>query len=395
MSHSQKSLPKVAWVSPFPPQRSGIAHYSHRLVQALRDQLAIDLYYDNEEPIADLRNTFQTYPLSALREQHKAYDEVIYHLGNNSLFHTEIYKLAWELPGTIVLHDYNISPFLHQAFSSGSDRQLYRDALVDDDGNEEPRGLQALIQKFIPVTSPLPMSAAIVNRSKKVIVHHRWVKNQFARNSHIAVIPLFADISCRPTPEQIENFKKKFAIRANHFVLTCLGFVNWNKRPSLQVEVVKRLIDDGYPVQLVFAGEPAPDIQPLASEIRSGEYRNDIIFTGYLDEQQYFSAVFASDVIVNLRNPSMGEGSATLMDALAAAKPTIISNLNQYKEFPDKVCWKLTHDKDEGAVLYAYLTTMLSDRNLRAAISSNSTEYVESVLCLEKIAARWKQVILS
>jgi glycosyltransferase involved in cell wall biosynthesis len=395
MSNPEKSLPKVAWVSPFPPQRSGVANYSYRLVQALRHQLPIDLYYDKEEPVAELKNAFDTYPLSAFRDQYAKYDEVIYHLGNNSLFHTEIYKLAWAFPHTIVLHDYNLSSFMYEAFSRGSDRQLYRQALLDGDGKEEPGGLQGLIHKFIPGTSKLPMSGAIVNRSKRVIVHHRWVKNQFAKNSHIEVIPHFADINCRPTPEQIENFKNQFALKDNYFVLSCLGFINKNKLPNLQIEVVKRLIDDGYPVQMVFAGEPAPDVEPLVSEIRSSEYREDIIFTGYLDEQEYFSAIFASDVIVNLRNPSMGEASGTLMHALAAAKPTIISDLNQYREFPDKVCWKLAHDNNEIEVLYAYLTRMLADRSLRAAISRNSAEYVENVLGLEKVVAQWKQVILS
>jgi glycosyltransferase involved in cell wall biosynthesis len=392
MSDSQKSLPKVAWVSPFPPQRSGIANYSHRLVQALG--LPIDLYYDNEEPIAELSNTFEVYPLSVLREQFKSYDQVIYHLGNNNLFHTEIYKLAWEFPDTIVLHDYNLSAFMHEAFSRGSDKHLYRQALADGDGEEGPGGLHGLIQKIIPSTSTLPMSGAIVNRSKRVVVHHRWVKSQFARNSHIEVIPHFAEISYRPTERQVESFKKKFGLRDNYFVLSCLGIINQNKLPDLQISVVKRLINDGYPVQMVFAGEPAPEVKPLVSEIRAGSYREDIIFTGYLDEQEYFSAIFASDVIVNLRNPSMGEASGTLMHALAAAKPTVISNLNQYREFPDKVCWKLTHDSDKSEVLYAYLTTLLGDRDLRTAISRNAAQCVESALSLEKVAAQWKQVIL-
>jgi glycosyltransferase involved in cell wall biosynthesis len=395
MTYSKTNLPRVAWVSPFPPQRSGIANYSYRLVQALRPQLPIDLYYDKEEPVAALKDAFQVYPLSAFRAQHENYDEVIYHLGNNRLFHTEIYKLAWEFPDTIVLHDYNLSAFMHEAFSTGGDRHLYRRALVDGDDQEGPGGLQGLIQKFIPGTSRLPMSGAIVNRSRRVIVHHRWVKNQFAKNSHIQVIPHFAEINCRPTAEEVQNFKKKFALKDNYFVLSCLGFINRNKLPDLQIKVVKRLINEGYPVQMVFAGEPAPDVEPLVSEIRSSRYRENIIFTGYLDEQQYFSAIFASDVIVNLRNPSMGEASGTLMHALAAAKPTVISNLNQYREFPDKVCWKLTHDSDESEVLYAYLTSLLVDRNLRAAISRNAAEYVESVLDLEKVAAEWKRVILS
>jgi glycosyltransferase involved in cell wall biosynthesis len=90
----------------------------------------------------------------------------------------------------------------------------------------------------------------------------------------------------------------------------------------------------------------------------------------------------------------MGEASGTLMHALAAAKPTIISDINQYREFPDKVCWKVVHDGNQAEVLYAYLSTMLSDRDLRLVMSQNALEYVRNVLDLEQVVAQWLQVIL-
>jgi len=237
------------------------------------------------------------------------------------------------------------------------------------------------------------MSQAIVSRSKKVIVHHRWVKHQLANNDRIEVIPHFATLSHRPTQKEIQSFKIKYGIRETNFVLSCLGFINPNKLPGLQIEVIKRLIDDGYPVQLVFAGEPAPEAKELVAEVQSGRYRQDIIFTGYQNEAEYFSAIMASDIIINLRNPSMGEASGTLMHALAAAKPTIVSDTNQYREFPDNVCWKLTHNENESEVLYAFISALLSDRNLRAAISDNCADYVRNVLGWEKITAQWTEII--
>ena len=392
-STTRQSLPMIAWLSPFPPQRSGIATYSHRLVEALKRYLAIDLYYDDEEPITELKNEFDVYPLSAFPGQYEKYHEVIYHLGNNSLFHAGIYKLAWNFPGTVVLHDYNLSTFIHEAFYHQPDGQLYKQALVEGYGEAGLKEFEALMRGGFPDIVRFPLSHAVVNRSKKVVVHHRWARNQFGNNTHIEVIPHFAEVNCRPTEAQLRNFKNKFAIKDSHFVLSCLGFINSNKLPRLQIEVVKRLIDDGYPVQLVFAGEPAPDVKALELETRAGKYGDQIIFTGYQSEIDYFSAVFASDIVINLRNPSMGEGSLTLMQALAAAKPTIISDVDQYREFPDKVCWKLTHDENQAEVLYAYLATLLSNREVRAAISHNSREYVQRVLDPEKIIAQWRQVI--
>jgi len=163
--------------------------------------------------------------------------------------------------------------------------------------------------------------------------------------------------------------------------------------PQLLVEVAGRLLAQGYPVHLLFAGETAPEVKRLQAEVESSELRKSIIFTGYLDEVDYFSALFASDVVINLRKPSMGEASGTLMHALAAGKPAIISDINQYREFPDRVCWKLTHDENEAQLLYEYLTVLLSNRNVREAISANALEYAESVLSLDRIIPHWLRLL--
>jgi glycosyltransferase involved in cell wall biosynthesis len=384
---------KIAWLSPLPPQRSGIAYYSYSLIKALKPHLDIDLYYDTELPALELRNEFDVYPIHLFPERREAYDEVIYHLGNHSGFHKTIYQLAWKYPGTIVLHDYNLSAFMHDAFYLQADWQLYEQALVDSNGERDHHGLLGLVPQLRRNVNGLPMSHAVVNKSRKVIVHHQWLKHQFNNNDHIDVIPLFGEISFSPTLEQIARFREKFSIKDTHFLISCLGFVNRNKLPELQVKVVKKLLAQGFPVHLLFAGETSPEVRALQEEVEASEFRKYITFAGYLDETDYLSALFAADVVINLRNPSMGEGSLTLVHALAAAKPTIISDANQYTEFPDKVCWKLTHDENEAELLCDYLTVLLSNKNVRAALSENAVNYVKSVFAIEKIVRHWLRVI--
>ena len=394
--NNQKNLvqkrPRIAWLSPFPPQRSGVANYSFWLLKALRPFFDIHLYYSGDEPIAELKQLFNVDPISKLVSESQQYSEIIYHLGNNSLFHTDIYKLAWDLPGTIVLHDYNLSAFMHEAFYR-RDGDLYKHALNEGYVGSEHKPMENLLHRMGRNIGDFPMSQAIVNRSKKVVVHHRWVRDQFDRTDHITVIPHFARISCLPTTENVLEFKQRFGIKDDHFLISCVGFINSNKLPALQIEVVKRLLDHGYPVQLIFAGETAVDVRQLESEVRTSQLAENIRFTGYLSEADYFSAIFASDVILNLRNPSMGEASGTLMHALAAGKPTIVSDLNQYREFPDRVCWKVAHDGTEVDVLYAYLTTLLSDKRVRSAMAANAREYADVVFALERVVPQWLRLI--
>lgn len=390
---SGKRVPKIAWLSPFPPQRSGIANYSHCLIKALKPQIGIDLYYDKTPPASEITNEFDVYPISLFPERRSNYDEVVYHLGNHRDFHKNIYQLAWDLPATIVLHDYYLNAFMHDAFYRQSNGHLYELALADSGGQPMPTGLHGLLSKFGRNIKAIPMSHAVVNRSRKVVVHHRWVKSQFPNSQHIDVIPHFAKINRQPTREELNNFKRRFSLKDSEFFITCLGFVNKNKLPALQIEVTNRLLADGYPVRLFFAGETAADLKHWQTEVESGSSRENITFAGYLDEVDYFSALFLSDIVINLRNPSMGEASGTLMHALAAGKPAIISDVNQYKEFPDNVCWKVTHDANEAELLYRYVTALLSNKNLRDAISANSLAYVDAVLTLDRIVPHWLRVL--
>ena len=81
------------------------------------------------------------------------------------------------------------------------------------------------------------------------------------------------------------------------------------------------------------------------------------------------------------------------MHALAASTPAVVSDDNQYKEFPDRVCWKLTHDGNEEQLLFEYISVLLANRNVREALSQNSADYVESVLSLERVIPQWVRIL--
>jgi glycosyltransferase involved in cell wall biosynthesis len=390
MEHSNQSAAtkrqRIAWLSPFPLQPTGIANYSSCLVNELKSVFDIDLFYDGEPPSDKLRESFATYPLTAFTERRGQYHRGVYHLGNNHKFHTGIYRLAWNLPDTIVLHDYDLSGFMHEAFFHTND-DLYFQALPNGYAGLGRRAVDFMRRLISPVRQP--MTQAIVSRSRKVIVHHHWVKRQFENNSHIEVIPHFAKLNYTPTDSDLRDFRNRIGLKDNHFVLVCLGFTNPNKLPRLQIEAVKRLLGDGLPVQLVFAGEPAPELSDLVREVRAGDLKGNIIFTGYQSEVDYFCTIALADVVINLRNPSMGEASGTLIHALAAAKPTIISDVNQYREFPDDVCWKLAHGQSDLELLSEGLRKLLTEPVVGAAIAARAAAYVEDSLAMAKVRGHW------
>ena len=67
----------------------------------------------------------------------------------------------------------------------------------------------------------------------------------------------------------------------------------------------------------------------------------------------------------------------------------IVSELNQYTEFPDDVCWKVPVCAQEQEVLQEYLKCLIEREEVRAALGENARNYADEVLNPEKIAKQY------
>src|SRR5436305_11239126 len=101
----------VAWFSPFPPTRSGIADYSHELLPLLEPAHVIERFSESRA---------HDFVWMARRS---SYDLVVYQLGNAPC-HDYMWAYLAAFPGLVVLHD----AVLHQARA----RQLLQNRRADD-----------------------------------------------------------------------------------------------------------------------------------------------------------------------------------------------------------------------------------------------------------------------
>src|SRR5437773_9057911 len=92
----------MAWFSPMPPVRTGIAAVSAELVNALRGEHAIDVSTDSSLPRRSLGEG-RAHDF-VWRHGQKAYDLIVYQIGNSS-HHDYIWPYLFRYPGLTVLHD--------------------------------------------------------------------------------------------------------------------------------------------------------------------------------------------------------------------------------------------------------------------------------------------------
>ena len=96
---------RIAVVTPWPPQSTGIADYSYDLVGGLLQQgHNVTVITEVSEP-KQLEGVKIARPSMVVESEMNQFDKIVYQLGNNSNFHLFQLPLLMKFPGVIHLHD--------------------------------------------------------------------------------------------------------------------------------------------------------------------------------------------------------------------------------------------------------------------------------------------------
>jgi len=175
------------------------------------------------------------------------------------------------------------------------------------------------------------------------------------------------------TPGWIHGAIEPAADVAGDPLIGCFGFLNMNKRIPQLLEAFASLrrTRPGAKLLLVGAAGERFDVGRRLERLglTEGVERLD-----YVPEARMWSLMAACDVLVNLRYPTMGETSGSVIRALSLGRPLVVSDVGWFSELPDDVVLKVPVDEYEVATLEAALT-LAADRG--AALGENARSYVE------------------
>jgi len=395
----KKTRKKIALVTPWLKQETGIANFSYRLVPFLNKYFDIDVFIDNtlDKEVDFLPYEYGgRYFINELDDRHEDYDEIIYHIGNNTLYHTGIYNYLRKYPGIVELHDHVIHPFFYHSYYLKGDKETYRQALIDGYGNVGAEHFEEVdTGRHYPDGERFSMSESVSNISKKIIVHNIWSYTQLPDSNLKYVIPhpCFAreELSVNNRRMTEEQIYKKINKNEDEILIGCFGWVNDNKRPGILIKAVARIVSLNYKVHLVFFGKN--NSQQVLDIIEEEKIQKHVKITGFISADEYTVALQECDIVVNLRYPSMGESSGTLCEAFKEGKAVIITAINQYLEYPDEICWKLPVCEHEVMILAEMLKYLIDHEDVRKVMGRNAKEYADNVLSCENIAEMYSRII--
>lgn len=374
---------RLAYCSPLRPQASGVSDYSEELLPYLARYFDLTLVADHLAPTNPALAALPRIEIDALAEHAREFDTIVYHIGNAPLYES-IYNAARRVPGVIVLHDVVLHHFRAWQTIDRGDSARYFEALRGAYGDtvaEQARTNPASINRF-----DYPLSEELVQYAQGVIVHSAYAED-FVRKAAprvpVGVVPMGVPLG---DSIDLQQARARLGLGADTFLVSAFGEIHPHKRITVALEAFAEFYRAHPNARLLLIGSESPnyDVTPLLQTLGIAEV---VTRVGFVPMEMYENYVAASDVCLNLRYPTAGETSASLLRLLAAGKTTFVTRTGAYAELPDAVCVKIEPDAHEKNLLVTYLEFFYAHPEARVLLGANARKFVESEHTLERAAA--------
>jgi glycosyltransferase involved in cell wall biosynthesis len=357
---------RAAYFSPMPPERSGIADYSALLLPALGERLDVTV---------------------AKRGRTKAprgTDVSLYHVGNNPDAHAWIVDALRKESGVVVLHDFVLHHLVAGMTVGRRNGHGYLDAMEREYGVVGRLLAHGVLDKRI---SPLwesrpadfPLASFVLEHASGVIVHSRTVAD-LVRGAGFSgplwVVPHPAWPVPRIAPVRV----------AEGPVIGCFGVVNASKRIPELLTATAKVREEHPDLTLLLVGPTSPGFDLERRLQRLGLAAGGLVREGWADESRLWALMKGVDIAVNLRHPTMGETSGSVIRAISLGKPLVVSDVGWFSELPDEVALKIPVGDDEVAVLAAALELLVTRGDVREAMSTAGVELARREHDLSRVA---------
>jgi glycosyltransferase involved in cell wall biosynthesis len=352
---------RVAYYSPLPPSRSGIADYSTLLLPALSERVDVVLAQPGKRaPAADV---------------------ALYHVGNDPDAHGWIVDALWKRPGVVVMHEFVLHHLIAGITIGRGNGRGYLDAMERDLGVAGRLLGLGVLDNLLPLlweTQPerFPLAGVVLDHAHGVIVHSDYV----AQNARAAGYQGRLWRIPHPVwpPEQVVPASGV----SGDPLIGCFGFLNMNKRIPQLLEAFASLRRRRPGARLLLVGA-AGERFDVGRRLERLGLTEGVERLDYVPEERMWSLMAACDVLVNLRYPTMGETSGSVIRALSLGKPLLVSDVGWFSELPDDAVLKVPVDELEVATLDAALGFAVDHG---ASLGAAARAYVEREHSLDRVA---------
>ncbi len=363
---------RVAFFSPMPPSKSGIADYAEALADEMAKRVSLSVI-DRATP------------------ELPAHDIALYHIGNNP-HHDFVYEAALREPGVVVMHEANLHHLIADLTIKRGDWDAY---LAECEFNGGPAALEHARRARELVVGPdydgVTMTRRLLQSARGLIVHSDFVARQMRAQGFTPPIATIPHGGWVPQTDR-NGTRESLGIDDSTPLIGAFGYLKPYKRIAESLRALRRLVNIDPRVRMILAGEPHPEFR-LDHLIRTLGLSEHVRVLGFTPIERFVDYIGACDIVLNLRYPTVGETSGSLQRALGLGKAVLVSDVGAFSELPDDVCLKVPTVPDrvqeEEDFIFEYLSALVARPDLAQAMGARAKEWVERECSWASVADRY------
>jgi glycosyltransferase involved in cell wall biosynthesis len=385
---------RIAFFTPLPPSPTGVADYSQTLLEGLSSrQAAWSIEAFTESEAIPAKKSFAVRSPDEFPPSDSAASTPVYQMGN-SPHHDFIYPFVFKHPGVLVLHDLVLHHSRLASYLASPEVADYRRDL----GNQATRAralarldeYTAEVEAAYPgegskvaevairtgggrLLYAYPLYELLVRSSKMTLVHSLAASREVQEKCPDSTVRTVRMGIEAPEVVTRDQARRKLGL-GRGTILASFGLVTPEKRITMALRSLKRLLDEGQDIHYFLVGGSVHHFDAL-EEARQLGIGHRVHLTGRVSEEDFWLHAFASDLCLNLRFPSAGETSATLLRLMAAGRAVMITDQTHYLEFPDSVVYKSSLEGDEDG-LFCDVKDLLRHSERRKKIEEEARRFI-------------------
>jgi glycosyltransferase involved in cell wall biosynthesis len=370
---------RLAFLTPLPPARTGVADYSVDVLGLLAPRHSIDVFHAQPSVETDrVPASCAVRPAAEFLPAHRErpYDLAVYQMGNG-LDHAFVYEALARVPGLLVLHDLVLHHsralmFLDseavRAYARDPSSAALRDAAQpalrtyrDEVAYTYPAQKGRLDAAHLATVGDLlpyayPLFRLPVEASRLVAAHNGYMAEAIRSDvagAEVVRVPMMVD-QVSVAPGLAAALRARLGIAPDEFVVGTYGLLTREKQIETVARAVARASVTLPKLRLLLVGA-VPDPAALDRLLARLGVRERTVVAGRVPFEEIPAHIEVADLAVHLRYPTARETSAALLRVLAQGRATVISDLEHQADIPAEAVVRADLTDEEGEVTRAIL----------------------------------------
>lgn len=277
-------------------------------------------------------------------------DVNFYNIGNEANFHRAIFDVARNVPGIHILHDVRL-PDLFMSYAGGArEDRAYHQREMHEAGLEAELELFLMGElSFAELAALAPMTRAALRPALGAVMHN---EAEMAAVAEISPVPLFHVplCLCQKMRPAVLCHARRFG-EGEPVRLVVFGFIGRNRCLTQILQALAELPERGAYVLDIYGVLAEPEL--VRGMIADLGLQDCVVEHGFVSDAELDAALQRADLALNLRNPTMGEASASQLRIWANSLPSVVSDVSWYGTLADDAVFRVTPGREvEGLKMH-------------------------------------------